>query len=101
MPHVQWKWEVGPQTVISGLSLMVMLGGVLSIVFGIAADIRIAQSQVADLRASVTTIINVQQQQAVDNAGVRAKVEVMLPAVQKIEEALTQSYGYPRRGDAH
>ena len=87
---MQWEWKVGPQTIISGLSLLVMLGGVLSIFFGIEADIKIAQSQVADLRASVTTIINVQQQQAIEAAGVRAKVEVMLPAVQKIEDSLTE-----------
>ncbi len=89
MPSVQWEWKVGPQTIISGISLLVMLAGILSVIFGVEADIRIAQSQVADLRAAVTTIISVQQQQAIEAAGVRAKVEVILPSVQKIEESLT------------
>jgi hypothetical protein len=98
MPAVQWKWEVGPQTIISGLNLLVMLGGIIAILSGVEADIKIAKEQVADLRSAVATLAIAQSQQAVDSATIRAKVDLILPKIEKIEDTLIQhgSLSYPR-----
>ena len=88
MPSVKWEWTIGPQTIISGLNLLVMLGGVIAVMASVETDIRVAKDQVQDLRVAVTTLANAQIKQAVDEASVSAKVDLMLPMVQKLNDEI-------------
>ncbi len=89
MPNVQWEWKISPQTLISGLNLLVMLGGIVSILVSVESDIKIAQAQVSDLRIAVTVLAASQQQQAIDAASTKAKVDLILPMVEKIGDTLS------------
>lgn len=90
MPSIQWEWRIGPQTIISGLNLLVMLIGLVSIFTTLEADVHLAKDQVTELRGAVTTLASSQQQQAVDAASVKAKVDLMLPMVEKIGDQLAR-----------
>lgn len=89
MPTVSWKWELSPQTLISVLNLLVMLGGILTFVVSIKSDIQIAQSQVSDLRVAVAALALSQQQLAIDAASTKAKVDLILPMVEKIGDTIS------------
>lgn len=93
MPNVTWEWKFGPQTVISALMLLVMFGGVVGIFTSIQADIKVAQSQVMDLRDAVTKLTAVQQQEMAAEAATTARIDLILPQLQRIEESLSRQPG--------
>lgn len=88
----RWDWRVGPQTVISGLNLLVMLGGLIYVLASVQIDVRIAREQVGDLKKDVNTLANSQQQQAIDGAQVKAKVDMILPMVEKLNDLVSQQH---------
>ena len=94
MPNVQWEWKVGPQVLISFANLCVMMGGLVYVFATMESDVRLAKEQVTDVRAAVTILATAEQQQAVDSASVKAKVDLILPMVEKLNDIAAQT---PRR----
>jgi hypothetical protein len=90
MPNVQWEWKLGPQVIISGLNLLVMLAGIIYALASIETDVKTEKEQVAEVRSTLITLGTAQQQQAVDGATVRAKVDLILPMVEKLNDVAQQ-----------
>jgi hypothetical protein len=83
---MQWKWELSPQTFLSGVNLIVISVGVISYFSTKGADIEVSKQQLAELRTVVQTLQSAQASQANLLAETKTKVDIILPLVQKIED---------------
>jgi hypothetical protein len=99
MSSLQWEWKIGPQTIVAAVNLLVMSAGIIGIFVRLEADVQVAQQdvrlskeQVLELRSSVNAVAEAQNRQAVDAAGVKAKVDLMLPMIEKIGDQLRLSH---------
>ncbi len=95
MPHIQWEWKIGPQTMISAAMLAAMVIGGIKFFFDVETDVRLGQVQVSflqtqntELRTAVTALLQSQIQTTGELANTKAKVDVILPTVQRIEDFL-------------
>lgn len=92
MPNVRWEWKVGPQVLISFANLCVMLIGLVYVFASMEADVRVAKDQVSDVRTAVTALQATEQQQAIDGASVKAKVDLILPMVEKLNDVAAAQF---------
>lgn len=90
MPQVQWEWKFGPGFIISALNMLVMLGGIIVFIENVQLNVQAVKEQATDLRVAVTALTIAQTQQAIDGATTKAKIEIILPKVEKIEDLLTR-----------
>lgn len=97
MPQVTWEWKMGPQTIISALTLLVMLGGLIGVFTNIVGDIKVAQQQVSDLRIAVTALTQAQTKEAVNAASIEAKVDILMPMIQQISDEVRKQDGRGRQ----
>ena len=102
MPTIQWEWKIGPQTIISGLMLAVMIWGGIKFFVDVAYDVKLAhqeisfmQTQNVEMRTEMNAIVTRQRQVITDLADTKGKVDVILPTVQRIEDFLL------RRGNSN
>ena len=98
MPHIQWEWKIGFQTVISGLMLATMLGGFMKFFWDFEADMRVAQTQLMTVQSqanrleiAIAALIQAQIATTGDLAATKAKVDIILPTVQRIEDRLLRT----------
>ena len=82
--HLEWEWKVGLQTVISFLMLIAMCGGI----FTFYSDLKQAEASVVELKSSVSTLQAGQNRAAIEQADTKAKVDLILPSLQRIEDRL-------------
>lgn len=101
MPTVQWEWKIGPQTVISALLLIVTCIGFVKFFWDVETEVRLAQQDMValhlenkEIKTQISTVEQRQHQVVEGLADTKAKVDVMLPIVQRIEDFLL------RRGEA-
>ena len=96
MPNFNWEWKVGPQTVVSLLNLVVMLFGVIIVMTQVRDDINTAKQQIAVMQASIITIQAAQNIQAVNNARIETKMDIVIPKIDKVEDLLRRNFERPK-----
>lgn len=85
MPNVQWKWEIGPQVVVSTANFLVLLLGVIGLWFKMQADVAAAKDAVTELRLAFTSMREAQASSTERLVKVETKVDIILPSLQRIE----------------
>lgn len=95
MPNITWEWKFGPQTVISALMLAVMCVGFIEFFWDIKQDTLLAKTSVAtvqketvELKGDVRGIASKQERMISDLADSKAKIDNIMPTVQRIEDFL-------------
>lgn len=85
MPKLTWEWKVTPQIIVSIANLAALVGGLL---WGIAiwsGDIGVQKQTIVELRAVVKALTDSQALMAQQVTKVQTQVDMMLPALQRIE----------------
>ena len=85
MPQVQWEWKLTPQILVSLANFLLMAVGVVGIFVKMQADIQTARDAVGKLEILIATMREGQTTMVERVTKVETKVDIMLPAIQRIE----------------
>jgi hypothetical protein len=88
MPQVKWEWSFSPQTVISLANFMVIVVGCVGLFYKMQSDLQVAKDNMVRLEQMVFAITSKQADMAERTAKVETKVDIILPAVQRVEQNL-------------
>lgn len=85
VPDLKWEWRVGPQTLLSLLQLIAIVVAVIGGFLKMQADLDSSSKTISELKSLVSTMQTAQINQAERVTRVETKVDLIFPALQRIE----------------
>jgi len=85
VPDLKWEWRVGPQTLLSLLQLVAIVVAVIGGFLKMQADLDSSSKTISELKSLVATMQTSQFNQAERVTRVETKVDLIFPALQRIE----------------
>lgn len=85
VPDLKWEWRIGPQTLLSLLQLIAIVVAVIGGFLKMQADLDSSSKTISELKSLVATMQTAQTSQAERVTRVETKVDLIFPALQRIE----------------
>jgi hypothetical protein len=85
VPDLKWEWRIGPQTLLSLLQLIAIVVAVIGGFLKMQADLDSSSKTISELKSLVATMQTAQVNQAERVTRVETKVDLIFPALQRIE----------------
>lgn len=85
VPDLKWEWRIGPQTLIAIAQLVAIIVAVIGGFLKMQADLDSSRRTIDKLETLVTSVQSAQGNQAERITRVETKVDLLFPALQRIE----------------
>lgn len=85
MPDLKWEWRIGPQTILSVAQLVAIVVAVIGGFLKMQSDLDQSRITISKLEAIVASVKDSQSTQSERITRVETKVDIILPAIQRIE----------------
>ena len=97
MPEIKWEWKIGPATIVSLAQLVAIVVAVVGGFMKMQADLDASRQTIAKLESLVTSVQGNQISQSERVTRVETKVDMIFPALQRIETRQLRDPSIPPR----